>query len=98
MAKKKRKEYRPYEPVRTGYDVSILHKVLPDLQEGTEGQLDRETLEVSIANAKLKFRYQMRGTLDAALASGAIPHISKLPSGEVTLIGWSDAEGNLLLV
>lgn len=95
--------YRPYSPKKTGLTMSEAQKLAGGTSiEGVSpprGEaLSREALEAAIANAKRKYGYTMSGTLDVALASGAIPQISVLKSGETTLVGWTDAQGNVVKV
>jgi hypothetical protein len=96
-----REAYRPYAPEPTGITVDeVEREVLKENRVWGRActPMTREVLEQAIVNSRLKYGYTMRGTLDAALASGARPMIGKAPSGEMTLLGWCDALGAVVKV
>jgi hypothetical protein len=96
-------KYRPYAPKKNGITIEQAEKIA-GVKTGQSEVLTREVLEVAIRNAKQKYGYEMRGTLDAALASGAIPCMGSTKGPEDTtaddwmLLGWIDAKGNAVLV
>ncbi len=94
----RREAYQPYAPRPIGLTVAQAEAKIGLTGRGVSEGVRREGLEEAIANAKRKFGYTMRGTLDAAIASGAVPMISVLKDGERTLVGWSDVLGNVVLV